>query len=280
MNYRSLQVQASERLERSCSDGEQSDMLKSTTTAKKSLHKESKTVSLTKPLSSAISGHSSMKGLPQVIRAWLMSSLQDSPVSPSVLPVNDSERMIQGICGRQQLNVFASYDHDSHSWRMSQGCLLTLTQEEFSETWPKAGMMRNGVCYRQPKWERRIREIGSGLWPTPTVDDADNSTLPPSQRERDNLPGALLKNGEASGGQLNPDWVEALMGWPPSWTSLYPMSKEIFNRWLKTHQWEDWEPDIPRVVTGASDRVNRLKALGNGQVPEVVATAWRLLNEY
>ena len=25
---------------------------------------------------------------------------------------------------------------------------------------------------------------------------------------------------EVVGGQLNPDWVEALMGWPPGWTAL------------------------------------------------------------
>ena len=34
---------------------------------------------------------------------------------------------------------------------------------------------------------------------------------------------------------------------------------------------------IPRVATGIKDRVNRLKALGNGQVPAVVATAWNIL---
>lgn len=34
---------------------------------------------------------------------------------------------------------------------------------------------------------------------------------------------------------------------------------------------------IPRVASGTKDRVNRLKALGNGQVPLCAATAWRLL---
>ena len=54
--------------------------------------------------------------------------------------------------------------------------------------------------------------------PTPTVNDAKNSTLPPSQVEHDNLPGYLLRDGEKSGGQLNPTWVEWLMGWPLGWT--------------------------------------------------------------
>jgi hypothetical protein len=36
---------------------------------------------------------------------------------------------------------------------------------------------------------------------------------------------------------------------------------------------------ISRVAVGVSERVSRLKALGNGQVPIVAATAWRLLSE-
>lgn len=34
---------------------------------------------------------------------------------------------------------------------------------------------------------------------------------------------------------------------------------------------------VPRVATGVAARVDRLKAIGNGQVPAVAATAWRLL---
>ena len=34
---------------------------------------------------------------------------------------------------------------------------------------------------------------------------------------------------------------------------------------------------IPRVATGIKDRVNRLKAIGNGQVPQCMATAWNIL---
>lgn len=57
-------------------------------------------------------------------------------------------------------------------------------------------------------------------WPTPTAQDAKNSTLPPSQMGRDSIPGALLRNGEKAGGQLNPTWVEWLMGWPIGATEL------------------------------------------------------------
>ena len=61
-------------------------------------------------------------------------------------------------------------------------------------------------------------------FPTPTSQDAKNSTLPVSQRNRDSIPGALLQEGTAPGGQLNPDWVEWLMGWPIGWTDLRPLA--------------------------------------------------------
>lgn len=44
----------------------------------------------------------------------------------------------------------------------------------------------------------------------------------------------------------------------------------------------DWwatEPAVGRVAHGVASRVDRLKALGNGQVPAVAATAFRLLTE-
>jgi DNA (cytosine-5)-methyltransferase 1 len=41
--------------------------------------------------------------------------------------------------------------------------------------------------------------------------------------------------------------------------------------------WWSTEPDIRRVVNGMDARVDRLKAIGNGQVPLCAATAWELL---
>ena len=43
--------------------------------------------------------------------------------------------------------------------------------------------------------------------------------------------------------------------------------------------WWDIEPDVGRVADGVAARVDRLKAIGNGQVPAVAATAWKLLTE-
>jgi len=43
--------------------------------------------------------------------------------------------------------------------------------------------------------------------------------------------------------------------------------------------WWATEPDVGRVAHGVADRVDRLRALGNGQVPQCAAQAWRILSE-
>ena len=43
--------------------------------------------------------------------------------------------------------------------------------------------------------------------------------------------------------------------------------------------WWGTEPNVGRVAHGVAKRVDRLKAIGNGQVPAVAATAFRILSE-
>lgn len=43
--------------------------------------------------------------------------------------------------------------------------------------------------------------------------------------------------------------------------------------------WWDSEPRVQRVADGVAHRVDRIRAIGNGQVPAVAAAAWQLLTE-
>jgi hypothetical protein len=43
--------------------------------------------------------------------------------------------------------------------------------------------------------------------------------------------------------------------------------------------WWEVEPDVGRVVDGVAARVDRLKAIGNGQVSEVARRAWEVLSD-
>lgn len=51
---------------------------------------------------------------------------------------------------------------------------------------------------------------------------------------------------------------------------------QIQDLWGTADYWAT-EPAIPRVANGVASRVDRLKAIGNGQVPLCAATAWRIL---
>jgi DNA (cytosine-5)-methyltransferase 1 len=44
-------------------------------------------------------------------------------------------------------------------------------------------------------------------------------------------------------------------------------------------QWWEIEPNVGRVANGVASGVDRLKAIGNGQVPLCAATAWNILND-
>ena len=101
---------------------------------------------------------------------------------------------------------------------------------------PQARDFRSGQAKR---WDNpgRSRNLNDqcAKYPTPTVNDSKNCSLPPSQIKHDNLPGHLLRDGEAAGGQLNPVWVEWLMGWPLGSSGLKPLGTGRYRKWLRAH---------------------------------------------
>lgn len=85
-------------------------------------------------------------------------------------------------CGEKWHASFAKYNLDSSSWKTHQ-CLLLGGLEEFSETWPQWGLMRDGECWEQQTLEQTIRGTESGLseekWPTPRSCSAMAATITP-----------------------------------------------------------------------------------------------------
>ena len=64
------------------------------------------------------------------------------------------------------------------------------------------------------------------------------------------------------------------------YSDALPALSQLLARYGKK-AWEDgsWENAIPRVTKSVASRMDRLKAIGNGQVPAVAATAFRILTE-
>ena len=149
---------------------------------------------------------------------------------------------------------YASYDPDTRLWRTYQGSLFG-GLEMFSGTWPNSGTMRNGAVYQRPQWVPPISESESSLWPTPTATSNGPGKDPNNPRgihQGNALATAVMwptprasshQNPVEHGrggrdlvaevyvretgkvpttGQLNPTWVEWLMGFPLGWTDLEP----------------------------------------------------------
>lgn len=113
------------------------------------------------------------------------------------------------------------------------------------------------------------------MWPTPTAHLAKETGAPSEyDRNEPSITSRVFGETERNGMALSPDWVEWLMGWPVGWSDIKP---------LPVLDWRDWTIDpadvgeVPRVTDVKENRANRLKAIGNGQVPQCVVKAWELL---
>lgn len=95
----------------------------------------------------------------------------------SVQQADEQELKVSEVdCGKRWHAWFAKYDRATSSWKTAQRSLVE-DLELYSETWPKSGTMRNGVCWEQVTLERRITESESGYWVgTPTAEWALGQT--------------------------------------------------------------------------------------------------------
>ena len=110
---------------------------------------------------------------------------------------------------------------ESHSLRTRQRSLFG-GFVLFSATLPTSGIMLHGelLAVSTSLEQRATAVIGSGFWPTPTVQDSKNNGGP-SQKRRMSVPlNAVI------GGALNPPWVAWLMGWPIGWTDCEPLATD------------------------------------------------------
>ena len=65
--------------------------------------------------------------------------------------------------------------------------------------------------------------------------------------------------------------------WEQARQSQQPSSKRIGGSCQEWSRWWSAEPELGRVANGVAHRVDRLKAIGNGQVPEVARSAFKFL---
>ena len=190
--------------------------------------------------------------------AVLMSFLADFPVRTSAVPaIEQASRAHARDSGRSSHGWFAKLSPTKSEWKTPQTSLLG-DSELFSETWPRWGSMRSGVCYLRPTLAHTICVSASGsLLPTLTVNGNNNRPYPGKKsgyglataiallptlttiglNGGSNSRRATAKRGEPPThlGPLNPDWCEWFMGFPIGWTVFTALETPRFQEWQQQH---------------------------------------------
>lgn len=154
-----------------------------------------------------------------------------SPANLTASQESETQAQMKGICGLSITALFAKLCPGGLWAKMSQGyyqARMDGTLVEFSQTWPRAGMMSNGKCYRLPPLVRRTSVKGLSLLPTPTASDykkvsSNKQFWLQRQKSRggtDTLPEAVVMYLNGGDGRLHPHLLEWLMGFPPGWTEV------------------------------------------------------------
>jgi hypothetical protein len=202
--------------------------------------------------------------------AVLMSFLEAFPVR--TYPVQEKEPALTEsgqVCGDTWQELSVKYDLNTSSWKTHQ-CLFDEDLPESSVTLPKWGMMQDGVFWERITLPPLTSGTESGLWHTPTCHNAKEAGYPAKYKRKTptlaaeanmGMPAkmwptprcfmhkdALKDRGKSNlgevvnemegmkiTGQLNPDWVEWLMGWPIGWTDLNVLETDKFLMWPHTH---------------------------------------------
>ena len=188
--------------------------------------------------------------------SWI-SSLRESRASPGASPESSEDRTTSAISETNSSESFARWNPDSCSWRTCQDssdadCL------DSSLNWPNSGSMQTGACSARPRSAPRISGVDSssllptpsatsygtnkggaagrtgkerpslqtmarrGMWPTPNAGCHRGGMPERMEGRRRTLQDATASEAHQAGGQLNPTWVEWLMGFPIGWTAFAP----------------------------------------------------------
>jgi DNA (cytosine-5)-methyltransferase 1 len=126
----------------------------------------------------------------------LTSYVAAIPVSLSQQQANGTAQTTHDTFGLGLEKPLANYDLNTQSWKMYEDTFLSDSMLYLGK-WPASGMTLNGRLFPQPQLVRRIVEIASSLWPTPTVDDSKN--VNPKTNRRPGLVSAVNNAPTPSG---------------------------------------------------------------------------------
>jgi hypothetical protein len=172
--------------------------------------------------------------------------------------------------GQNLHGLLAIFDRVSSLWKTAQYSLLA-DSEEYSETWPRWGLMRAGAAYLLVNSGPITRGNESGLLLTPTATDCKSESMSlalVSKRQHESKSGRrlaetllrrliptpqagsthwagtlqelggtgnLYRGTEIGKLKISPRWTEQRMDFPTDWTSLKPLEMHKFHEWQQQH---------------------------------------------
>ena len=157
----------------------------------------------------------------------LILSAEDSPARTSA--TLEMELGLKASAAAYRVStpgLLANYDRTTSSWKTSQRCLIE-GFTEFSETWPRSGMMRNGIAYQLPTLAHPISAIGCGSLLTPIkMDGRMNQSLRDNYQRQDNHSYGSLSEQLISqlGCRNSPNLTAMIMGFPKNWVHMVTQS--------------------------------------------------------
>jgi hypothetical protein len=128
----------------------------------------------------------------------------------------------------------------SGDWKRPSGALMQLRlqdQVRHPNLWPTprscsamAATITPDSAWKENRNPNLETIVGRRIWPTPQASDnrdRGNMSNPSVQRRVDiGKQISLSQSVDQNSGQLNPTWVEWLMGWPLGWTDLKPLEMD------------------------------------------------------
>jgi hypothetical protein len=212
-----------------------------------------------------------------------------------VLELLEHDPAFGARCG----GLLARYDPASRSLKTLQ-CLLFEDSTECLATLPNWGLMRTGELWERTMPGLPTSENESGLWPTPCLPGNGGShgkaklkamiwPTPQSHNYKEPGQGHIERGGTQERPYNRREERERQLA---DSDSLHEQNvlKEQSNEEVRSEPrerpsrsrsngvgWWASEPELGRVAHGVAHRVDRLKAIGNGQVPAVVKLAWETL---
>jgi hypothetical protein len=134
--------------------------------------------------------------LEKQISSWL-----EYLVNLSAAQENGEQPRMSATCGLKPAAYLEQRGHDGSYSKMWLACSHRKTAEktstkdnssdQYSVTWPRWGIVLDGVCMALPKLERHITGGESSLWPTPAAIDSGsgriNKSQSPGSQERPTL---------------------------------------------------------------------------------------------